>query len=85
MVGMERIESPLLSTGEAAGLLGVSRQHVVDLCDRGDRIFVRVGSHRRVPRFELDRLLAGVQGRPESQVMSCRSVVRRPIRANTIA
>jgi hypothetical protein len=25
----------LLSTGEAAALLGVSRQHVVDLCDAG--------------------------------------------------
>lgn len=61
MVGMEPIESPLLSTGEVAGLIGVSRQHVVDLCDRGDLIFVRVGSHRRVPRFELDRLLAGVR------------------------
>ena len=29
--GMVSIESPLLSTGEVAGLLGVSRQHVVDL------------------------------------------------------
>src|SRR5665811_86634 len=57
MVGMERINSPLLSTGEVAGLLGVSRQHVVDLCDRGDLTFVWIGSHRRVPRFELDRLL----------------------------
>jgi hypothetical protein len=27
------------------------------MCDRGDLIFVRVGSHRRVPRSELDRLL----------------------------
>jgi len=61
MVGMEPIESPLLSTGEVAGLIGVSRQHVVDLCDRGDLIFVRIGSHRRVPRFELDRLLSGVR------------------------
>lgn len=54
---MERIESPLLSTGDVASVLGVSRQHVVDLCDRGDLIFVRVGSHRRIPRSELDRLL----------------------------
>jgi excisionase family DNA binding protein len=57
MVDMERIESPLLSTGDVASVLGVSRQHVVDLCDRGDLIFVWVGSHRRVPRLELDRLL----------------------------
>jgi excisionase family DNA binding protein len=62
MMGMVSIESPLLSTGEVAGRLGVSRQHVVDLCDRGEMIFVWVGSHRRVPQFELDRLLAGVRG-----------------------
>ena len=61
MKSMEPIESSFLSTGEVAGLLGVSRQHVVDLCDRGDLIFVRVGSHRRVPRLELDRLLAGLR------------------------
>ena len=61
MVGVEPIESPLLSKGEVASLIGVSRQHVVDLCDRGDLIFVRVGSHLRVPRFALDRLLAGVR------------------------
>jgi len=60
MMGMVSIESPFLSTGEVAGLLGVSRQHVVDLCDRGDLIFVWVGSHRRVPRSELDRLLGAV-------------------------
>ena len=57
---MERIEPPLLSTGDVASFLGVSRQHVVDLCDRGDLIFVRVGSHRRVPRFELERLLGAI-------------------------
>jgi excisionase family DNA binding protein len=62
MMGMERIESPLLSTGDVASFLGVSRQHVVDLCDRGELSFVRVGSHRRVPRFELDRLLGAVHG-----------------------
>jgi excisionase family DNA binding protein len=60
MMDMERIESPLLSTGDVASVLGVSRQHVVDLCDRGDLIFVRVGSHRRVPPSELDRLLGAV-------------------------
>jgi len=62
MMSMERVETPLLTTGEVAGLLGVSRQHVVDLCDRGDLIYLRVGSHRRVPRLELDRLLGAVLG-----------------------
>src|SRR5665811_764483 len=61
MLSMERIESALLTTGQAARLLGASRQHVVDLCDRGDMIFVRIGSHRRVPRLELDRFLGAAR------------------------
>lgn len=40
----------MVSTGEAAELLGVSRQHVVDLCDRGLLDHVTVGSHRRIRR-----------------------------------
>ena len=40
----------LLSTGQAARLLGVSRQHVVDLCDRGSLPCERAPIHRRVPR-----------------------------------
>ena len=46
----------LLTTGVVARLLGVSRQHVVDLCDRGEVACVRVGSHRRIPSREVDRL-----------------------------
>jgi excisionase family DNA binding protein len=47
----------LLSTGEVARLAGASRQHVVDLCTRGELPFVWVGRHRRVPRSAVDRLL----------------------------
>jgi len=47
----------LLKTGEVARLIGVSRQHVVDLCERGDLRFVLVGRHRRVPRSEVERML----------------------------
>ncbi|NRQ49203.1 helix-turn-helix domain-containing protein [Aeromicrobium stalagmiti] len=50
------MESVLLKTGEVAEMLGVSRQHVVNLADRGDVASVRVGSHRRIPRSEVDRL-----------------------------
>lgn len=39
----------LLRTGEAAERLGVSRQHVVDLCKQGKLPCVLVGSHRRIP------------------------------------
>jgi excisionase family DNA binding protein len=47
----------MLKTGEVAQLLGVSRQHVADLCDRGKIDHTRVGTHRRVPRSEVDRLI----------------------------
>lgn len=40
----------LMTTGEAAARLGVSRQTVVNLCEQGKLPSVRVGSHRRVPR-----------------------------------
>lgn len=47
----------LLKTGDVAMMLGVSRQHVVDLCDRNDLPCVWVGKHRRVPREAVEPLL----------------------------
>jgi excisionase family DNA binding protein len=47
----------LISTGAAARLLGCSRQHVVDLCERGALPFVSVGSHRRVRRADVAGLM----------------------------
>jgi excisionase family DNA binding protein len=38
-----------LRTGEVASRLGVSRQHVVDLCNRGKLPHIMVGAHRRIP------------------------------------
>lgn len=49
----------LLTTGEAARLLGTSRQHVVDLCERGDLPYVTAGSHRRVSRRDVELLRSG--------------------------
>jgi len=46
----------LLTTGEAARVLGVSRQHVVDLCDRGDLPYQTTGVHRRIRRADLEAL-----------------------------
>ena len=46
----------LLTTGEAAKLLNVSRQHIVDLCTNGDLPFSTVGTHRRVRRADLVQL-----------------------------
>lgn len=45
-----------VSTGEAARLLGVSRQHVVDLCDRGTLPCERAPIHRRVPREAVEAI-----------------------------
>ncbi len=46
----------LLTTGEAAVLLNSSRQHVVDLCERGDLPYTVIGTHRRVRRGDVDAL-----------------------------
>jgi excisionase family DNA binding protein len=54
-------EDDLLTTGEAARLLGTSRQHVVDLCDRGDLAFVTAGSHRRVRRSDVEAIRTRTQ------------------------
>ena len=50
------VTEELLTTGEAAALLGVSRQHVVDLGSRGDLEVFWVGKHRRVRRAEVEEL-----------------------------
>lgn len=47
-----------LSTGEAADLLGVSRQHVVNLCKSGMLRYVLVGTHRRVRRVDVEAIAA---------------------------
>ena len=44
----------LLTTGEAAALLSSSRQHVVDLCERGQLPFATVGTHRRIRRDDVE-------------------------------
>ena len=49
----------LLTTGEAAKLLGVSRQHVVNLIDRGDLPAILVGTHRRIRRGDLHSVRKG--------------------------
>jgi len=54
-------DDELLTTGEAARILNTSRQHVVDLCRRGDLPFVTTGSHRRVRRADVEALRTRTQ------------------------
>ncbi len=49
-------EDELLTTGEAARILNSSRQHIVDLCNRGDLPFVTVGTHRRVRLADVEQV-----------------------------
>jgi len=47
-------DSDLIRTGDAAVILGTSRQHVVDLCERGELAFERGATHRRLHRREVE-------------------------------
>lgn len=57
----EQESAELLTTGEAAKLLNSSRQHVVDLCKRGDLPFTTVGRHRRVLRSDVEAIRTRTQ------------------------
>jgi excisionase family DNA binding protein len=60
----------LLTTGEAAQLLGTSRQHVVDLCNAGDLPYLTVGRHRRVSRRDVEAVRAGTRRWTRDQLRS---------------
>lgn len=62
---MER-DRELLTTGQAAAVLACSRQHVVDLCERGALASRSVGSHRRVARADVEVLASS---RPRMSAM----------------
>lgn len=50
--------STMLKTGEVAEMLGVSRQHVVNLCDSARLEHSLVGSHRRISRSAVESMLS---------------------------
>jgi hypothetical protein len=47
-------DNDLIRTGDAAAILGSSRQHVVDLCNQGILSFERANKQRRVWRHEVE-------------------------------
>ena len=57
----------VMTTGDAARILGCSRQHIVDLCDEGKLAYTTVGRHRRVRRRDVESLGARTEHltRPE--------------------
>jgi excisionase family DNA binding protein len=69
----------MLKTGAVARLLGVSRQHVADLCDRGKIQHVRIGTHRRVPRSEVDRLIGQRLTREEEKSLRLHQALLTPM------
>jgi excisionase family DNA binding protein len=60
----------LLTTGEAAKLLNSSRQHIVDLCERGDLPFTTIGKHRRVRRTDIEAIRTRTQRMSRDQQRS---------------
>jgi len=63
----------LIRTGDAAVILGSSRQHVVDLCDQGLLSYVRSPRQRRLRRSEVEafaRLAGSTPGLTRDQRQS---------------
>ena len=56
-----------IRTGEAADILGSSRQHVVNLIRRGDLLSYGPGRHRRLDRTEVEQLARGSLRREQRQ------------------
>lgn len=61
-----------LTTGEAARLIGSSRQHVVDLCNRGLLPYTLVNRHRRIRLADLDAFTSSSQRMTRDQLRSFR-------------
>ena len=61
-----------LTTGEAARVIGSTRQHVVDLCNRGLLPYSLVSRHRRIRRDDLAAFAAGAQRMTRDQQRSFR-------------
>lgn len=72
---MTSSSTDLLTTGQAARLLACSRQHVVDLCERGMLACVSVGAHRRVPRADVDALARAALTRDQERSLWLHRVV----------
>lgn len=73
----------LLSTGQAAEVLGCSRQHVVDLCSSGQLAYVSVGTHRRIRRTDVEAFLRPALRRDEERSLWLHQVVAGRLATDT--
>ena len=62
---MPQIERLALNPEEAAQALGVTRQHICNLMERGQLPSVKLGRSRRIPLAALEALLSGQPSSPE--------------------
>jgi excisionase family DNA binding protein len=69
----------LLSTGDVASRLGVSRQQVVNMCGRGEIEHVMVGKHRRIPMREVNRILSPSLTREQEKSMWLHRALMTPL------
>lgn len=67
---MKRVTSELVTTGEAARVIGCTRQHVVDLCDRGALRYERTPIHRRLYRDDVEAFARRREGLRREEVRS---------------
>lgn len=73
------IGSGLLSTGDVASRLGVSRQQVVNMCERGEIEHVMVGKHRRIPMREVQRILGHFLTREQEKSLWLHRALMTPL------
>ena len=59
---------------QAAEMIGSSRQHVVNLIERGELPSTKVGTHRRVSRDAIDSLMSSLRG-PELKSLRLHAAV----------
>nr|MDT0664121.1 helix-turn-helix domain-containing protein [Micromonospora sp. DSM 115978] len=59
----------LLTTSEAAAMLRSSRQHVVDMCERGFMPYVKIGAHRRLRRADVEAALSPALNRDQLKAL----------------
>lgn len=57
-------DDDLIRTGDAAAILGTSRQHVVDLCNQGLLTYERSPTQRRLRRGEVEAFASGMGSGP---------------------